>query len=357
MEGGARPDHSTVSRPARFASGGPVVSLPTRKRGRQTAEAQEQYAAELEVFCQTILQIRSTLGFAATARGYCYYLEGHGEITKAQFDAAQKLIGDCRKDGSLSYDICATDETREATGLERLDDDVEDEANRAVHACRNWHHDYTPFSFWDDQDIYIEIAVEKGDLRNLFAPVCERFRIPITNMKGWADINCRVEMMKRFADMEDQGKSCVLLICGDHDPGGLHISKFMRDNLQELAIPAEWEPDDLEIVRFGLNRDFIDRHGLMWIDNLITSSGADLASPRHPDHHKQYVQDYLREHSARKVEANALMADPAAARQLCLDAILQYLTADAPEQYQDRLEGHREELRARIAELMADAAE
>src|SRR5262249_43547853 len=58
----------------------------------------------------SILQIRSTLGFAATARGYCYYLQGRSEITKAQFDAAQKLIGDCRKDGSLPYDICATDE-------------------------------------------------------------------------------------------------------------------------------------------------------------------------------------------------------------------------------------------------------
>jgi hypothetical protein len=333
------------------------MSLPTRKRGRQSEAAKEQYAAELEVFCSKILQIRSTLGFAASARGYCYYLEGRRIITKGEFGSAEKLIGNCRKDGSLPYDIVAPDETRAATEPERIDyNDVEEEAERAIDFCRNWHTDYTPFSFWDDQDTYIEMAVEKGDLRNLFKPVCDRFRIRITNLKGWCDINERVEMMKRFSDMEAEGKQCVLLICGDHDPGGLQISSFMRRNLEQCSIPAEWEPDDLEIVRFGLNRDFIDRHGLMWIDNLETSSGGDLADPNHNDHDQAYVQDYLAEHGARKVEANALMARPDSARQLCLDAILQYLPADAPEEYEERLEESRDELCARIAALMSAAA-
>jgi len=30
-----------------------------------------------------------------------------------------------------------------------------------------------------------------------------------------------------------------------------------------------------------------------WIDNLETGSGKDLANPKHPDHHKEYVQGYL----------------------------------------------------------------
>jgi hypothetical protein len=271
------------------------------------------------------------LGFSASARGYAYYLEGIGEITKGEFDKAAALITECRKDGSLPYDVCAPDETREATGLERLDHaDIGDEAQRALRFLRTWHEDYAPFSFWDDQEVYIEVAVEKGDLRNLFAPVCERFRIPITNMKGWSDLNCRVKMMKRFAEHEAEGRRCVLLVCGDHDPGGLQIT--------------------------GFNRDFIDRNGLMWIDNLITSSGENLADPRHRDHAKSYVQEYLREHGARKVEANALMARPADARQLCLDAILEYLPADAPDRYLEKLEEHREQLREHIAGLIGDAA-
>ena len=46
-------------------------------------------------------------------------------------------------------------------------------------------------------------------------------------------------------------------------------------------------------IRFGLNADFIDRHGLTWIDNLETSSGQQLDDPDHDDHDKEYVQDYI----------------------------------------------------------------
>lgn len=41
--------------------------------------------------------------------------------------------------------------------------------------------------------------------------------------------------MKRIARWEAKGKECVLLYCGDHDPGGLHISEFLRSNFEDLA--------------------------------------------------------------------------------------------------------------------------
>jgi len=161
-------------------------------------------------------------------------------------------------------------------------------------------------------------------------------------------------MLERFERRHAEGKRCVLLVCGDHDPGGLHISDFVHSNLDDVAIPAGCSPNDidLEIVRFGLNKDQIDRLGLMWIDNLETSSGKNLASPRHADHNKGYVQSYLREFGVRKVEANALMAQPNAARELCLDTIHQYIDDEAVEEYEASIEEVREELAGRIAELI-----
>ena len=64
-------------------------------------------------------------------------------------------------------------------------------------------------------------------------------------------------MMKRFAKWERCGKRCILLLCGDHDPGGLQISTNMRSNLGDLSRAVDWEPDRLEIERFGLKVDFI----------------------------------------------------------------------------------------------------
>jgi len=78
----------------------------------------------------------------------------------------------------------------------------------------------------------------------------------------------------------------------------------------------------------------------------VIGSGGRLDDPRHPDHRKLYVQNYIDQFDVRKVEANALVVRPAAGRQLCLDTILKYLPEGAPDGYQDRLEEPREHLLA-----------
>jgi hypothetical protein len=253
------------------------LELPRRRRGRQTSESEAEYQTRRTAFCRLILQIRSTMDFDVGSRGWCYILEPHG-LTKGDFDAAQAVITDCRKTGELPLDICAEEDSRETVGLQDdLDDpDVESEAQDWVDYVRDRaHKNYTPFGFWDDLDVYVE--VEKLDLRNLFEPVCGDFFVPITNFKGWSDLNSRAKVMRRFAAHEAAGRRCILLLCGDHDPGGLAITGTMRKNLDDLAAAVGWSPHNLIISRFGLNADFINRLGLTWIDNLETSSRLRLA--------------------------------------------------------------------------------
>jgi hypothetical protein len=328
--------------------------LPRRKRGRQTPQGEAEYEERRKGFCRLIMQIRSTMDFAVGSRGWCYLLEQYG-LGKGDFDAAEKLITDCRKTGDLPLDICAEDNSRETVGLQdALDDpDVEAEAASWINYIReDAHQNYTPYGFWDDLDVYVEVGVEKLDLRNLFEPVCAEFFVGITNFKGWSDLNSRASVMKRFAEHEEAGRSCVLLLCGDHDPGGLHITETMRKNLADLAEAVGWSPENLITTRFGLNADFINRHGLTWLDNLETSSGQRLDDPRHPDHGKSYVQNYLARYGARKCEANALVVAPEVGRELCRRAILEHVPAEAPEGYRNRLAIERGRLMDAIHRLM-----
>jgi hypothetical protein len=326
-----------------------MTTLPKRPRGRPNGAAEELYQAELGAFCARILEILSRLDFEVGSRGWCYLLETEQAITKGQFDDAERLIGRCRKDGNLPIDICAEDSKRAADGIESPDDpDIEAEADWIIGYAKEAHHRYTPISFWDELGVYVEVAVEKSDLKSLFLRVTRQFHIVIQNIGGWADIRGRAEIMRRFREWESKGKRCVLLYCGDHDPGGLHISDFLYTNFAELENAVGWSPQNLVIDRFGLYYDFIEANGLTWIENLETSSGKSLADPNHSDHSRRYVQEYLKRFGARKVEANALVARPAAGRELGRQAILKYVPSTAIVDYEVRLAAAREELQLAV---------
>jgi len=332
------------------------LALPPRKRGRLSEAEQQRYDAQLRQWCEGIVEINSTLDFKVSSRGWCYILEEHG-LSKGDFDKAERLINSCRKKGLLPVDICSEDDGRQAEHLESIDDETPTEfAQSWIDYLGRAHTRYCPISFWEDLDVYVQMTVEKIDLKSLFSSECRPFHIPLSNISGWNDINSRVAIMRRFAHWEQRGKRCVLLHCGDHDPGGLHISEFLHSNLNDLENTVGWSPENLHIDRFGLNYGFIRRHRLTWIDNLITGSGGDLADRSHPDHFKPYVQNYLAEFGARKVEANALVVRPEAGRKLCRDAILKYVPTTAIAKFEWRLKLRQAQARHEIARLMSGTA-
>jgi hypothetical protein len=332
-------DHASI------AAGMKCIPLPRRRRGGQSAAAEAEFERVLTEWCQEIIRVADTLDFKLGARDWCYVLECARSLIKGEFDTSEKLIGTCRKDGHLPVDICCNDNGRPTANLKYIDDtSVEEEAEDIIARMKLAYRQYHPFSLWDNQKYYVQMAVEKMGVYSLFEKPTKEFDVPLVNIGGWSDINSRVAMMRRYKYWEARGKKCVLLPFVDHDPGGLRIADFLRKNLADLSDAVDsdgnkvgWKPDKLIIDRFGLNPDFIRDHRLTWIDNLETSSGERLDDPDHNDHHKDYVQSYIKKFGTRKVEANALVICPEAARELCRQAILKYVSQSAREQYRRRL--------------------
>src|SRR5262249_38102898 len=119
--------------------------------------------------------------------------------------------------------------------------------------------------------------------------------------------------------------------------------------------PIDWVPtkDRLTIDRFGLNFDFIEAHGLPWIDNLITSSGEDLGNPSHRDHRCAYVHNYIAQYGKRKCEANALVVQPEGGRRLCEEAVAKYLDQGGIKRYERWLKKQRK----LVKDALPEAAE
>jgi hypothetical protein len=335
------------------------LSLPKPMgRGRHTAATVARYEAEVREWCRRLLEIKPRLDFDPRARGWCYIMEESG-LSKGDFDSAEKLITKCRKSGLLPLDFCGDDDSaRDFINIEDLDDpDPATRAQEIVDYVARAHESYDPVSFWDYQDNYVEVLVEKAGLKNLFAPVCARYRVPIGNSRGSSSIWQRIRILERFAARQAEGKYCTLLYCGDHDIHGIRISRTLRANLDDV-LPAfkatypeydDFDLDEVEIERFGLDANFIEANGLSWTQGLITGHLGDPSHRKHGDHD---VQSYLARFGERKVEADALVTRPEAGRALCEDAILKYIDLDGVEEFEEERRQKREEMRAALDQLL-----
>lgn len=293
----------------------------------------------LREFSKLLIEIQSGLDFKISSRGWCYQMEGVRMINKDQFDKVEEAINTARKRGYLPVDFVAEEAARQFSGVEiPSTGEPRDIIPRFLNAIMDGWRYFTP-EWWEGEEYYIQVVVEKIDLKTLFEPVCHSFHIPIANSKGWSSVLQRAEYARRFKQAEDMGLKCVLLYCGDFDPDGLRISDTLRKNLSDLS-QITWEdgtlgynPENLIIDRFGLNVEFINQNKLTWIDNLITGSGKDLADPKHPNFDLPYLKDYKKAIGIRKCEANAIVVIPEVAREMMKEVILGYLGDDAPDRF------------------------
>lgn len=323
----------------------------------------------LEYFAETLKQIQTKIDFRVSARGWCYQLEVLGVIDKGGFDKVETWINRARKEGFLPIDFVAEESARQFSNVEKPEDIHPVEYMRrwivALRQCENY---YVP-DWWDGEKYYIQMIVEKIDLKTLFEGVCSEYHIPIATSRGWSSILQRAEYARRFQEAEERGLQCVLLYAGDFDPDGHLISNRLMENLDDIRFSVwqdgtpGYDPENLIIERFGLNFDFILEHNLSWINNLKTGSNGEIAVMRegrisqgrtntgkpHPNFYLDYVQDYLRQYGVRKCEANAIVTIPDIAREFCRGIIETYLGKDSKERFAEKMK--------RVAEIIDDFRE
>lgn len=136
----------------------------------------------------------------------------------------------------------------------------------------------------------------------------------------------------------------------------LHIVDGLRRTIMSCANlkGLDWDYPEFDVVTVGLTEAQIDTLGLMKIGNLETGGGRDLSDPRHPDHFKPYVQDYIARFGVWKCEANALVGHPAEARALLAGAINRFIPAGHPRDVDTSNEGAQKTVKDEIARLMQE---
>ncbi|MBE3713374.1 hypothetical protein HJ190_18850 [Vibrio parahaemolyticus] len=114
---------------------------------------------------------------------------------------------------------------------------------------------YIQFDQWDRQPFYVEVWVEKEALGNVVSRACDPYLVPHMSCKGYLSASEAWRAGKRYEQKLYDGKRCVLIHLGDHDPSGIDMTRDNRDRIDLFTRM----PQEVEVVRLALNRDQIDQ--------------------------------------------------------------------------------------------------
>ena len=107
---------------------------------------------------------------------------------------------------------------------------------------------------WARQNTYVEVWVEKEALAAVVERPCGRYAVPYMPCKGYLSASEAWRAGQRFEEALDQGRHCVLIHLGDHDPSGIDMT---RDNDDRIALFAG---ERIDVRRIALNMDQVQQY-------------------------------------------------------------------------------------------------
>jgi len=101
-----------------------------------------------------------------------------------------------------------------------------------------------------DQNVYIEIWVEKDALSGVIFRVTNEFHIRLMVNRGYSSATAMYDAANRISD---SNKESHILYLGDHDPSGMDMVRDIRDRLLEFNV-------DVEVDHIALTDEQIEKY-------------------------------------------------------------------------------------------------
>ena len=90
-----------------------------------------------------------------------------------------------------------------------------------------------------NQDVYIELWVEKDALSGVLSRITSKYHINLMVNRGYSSCSAMYDAYKRLERQERGDKKTVILYLGDHDPSGLDMIRDIKDRLNEFGVYPE----------------------------------------------------------------------------------------------------------------------
>ena len=189
----------------------------------------------IDLICSIIKQYRLE-GYSLTSRQLYYQLVARDIIPNAQkvYTRICKLLVDLRYNGEIDWS--AIEDRGRVPQKHSEWDDINGLIKSALAAYR--------LPRWTDQDHYIELYCEKQALEGVLKPVADKYHMYFGVNKGYSSASTMYDIAQRMRDQIAEGKECIILYLGDHDPSGLDMVRDINKRVCEfLRIDPDYECD------------------------------------------------------------------------------------------------------------------
>lgn len=229
---------------------GPYRSRPIKRRRRTISDLEDIRGAIYETLAGDN---------PATVRQVFYRLVSSGVIEKTEAEYKNtvcRLLTIMRREGELPFGWIAdnTRWMRKPRTYSSLEDVLEQTAN------------FYRRALWDDQDVYVEVWLEKDALSGVLYPITERWDAPLMVTRGYPSLSF---LYSAADNIQDIGKPTFIYYLGDYDPSGVNIPQVVERNLHELAPGAS-----ISFQRIAVNPDQIRSMELLTRPTKMTDSRA-----------------------------------------------------------------------------------
>lgn len=182
-------------------------------------------ASSVEIITKAnqIINLYAAQGYDLTLRQLYYQFVSRDYLpnTVQSYKNLGGIINDARLAGMIDWHAI-TDRTRNLASLLHFDD----AAHRIKHAT-----DAFRIDKWKTQTQYIEAWIEKEALAGVFEVVCQELDIPFFACRGYTSQSEMWSAAMRLRRKARDGKDCLILHFGDHDPSGIDMTRDITDRL------------------------------------------------------------------------------------------------------------------------------
>lgn len=233
-------------------------------------------------------------GMILTLRQLYYQFVARGYIpnNKREYSRLGDIIGDARLAGYIDWDSIE-DRTRDLKSRPNWSNpgDILSSARASFH-----------LDYWEGQETRPEVWIEKQALIGVIEDVCRRLDVSYYACIGYVSLSEMWRASERFAEMDGEGQTPVIIHLGDHDPSGIDMTRDIEDRQNVFSYMG-----GIDVVRIALNMNQIEQYS-------PPPNFAKLSDSR--------ASDYIRMYGSSSWELDAL--EPTVLRDLIERRVLSY---------------------------------